>query len=153
MIEIVEIRENKGTICREILASLPKWFGLAESNAAYARDVEALTMFGVLKEGAVAGFLAVKCHSAFAWDVHVMGVRPQYHRSGIGRALIERAARHAQEAGARFLTVKTLSASDPDAGYAKTRAFYEAMGFVAVAELPELGGPENPTVLMLKVLA
>jgi N-acetylglutamate synthase-like GNAT family acetyltransferase len=109
-------------------------------------------MFGVVDEGDIVAFLALKRQSPQAQEIHVMGVRPEFHRSGMGRELIARAERYAREQGARFLTVKTLSASDPDPGYAKTRAFYEAMGFVAVAELPELGGPENPMVLMLKVL-
>jgi N-acetylglutamate synthase-like GNAT family acetyltransferase len=151
--QVVELTHDKGSVCREILASLPGWFGIPESNAAYARDVETLPMFGVIENGSVAGFLALTQQSPQAWEIHVMGVRPQRHRSGVGRVLVGRAKRHSLEKGARFLTVKTLSSNDPDPGYAKTRAFYGAMGFVAIAELPELGGPENPTVLMLKVLA
>jgi GNAT superfamily N-acetyltransferase len=150
--QIVEVTKNKGEICAKILAVLPHWFGMPASNEAYRRDVEVLPMFGVVDENDVVAFLALKRQSPHAQEIHVMGVRQEHHRSGMGRALIERAERHAREQGARFLTVKTLSASDPDPGYAKTRAFYEAMAFVTVAELPELGGPENPTVLMLKVL-
>jgi len=81
-----------------------------------------------------------------------MGVRPELHRHGAGRALMERAAAHARAHGIRFLTVKTLSARDPDPGYAKTRAFYEALGFVVIDELPELWSPANPACVMLKVL-
>jgi hypothetical protein len=66
--------------------------------------------------------------------------------------LIATAAAHAKAHGINLLTVKTLSARDPDAGYARTRAFYTAMGFVPIEELPALWNPENPAVLMLKVL-
>ncbi len=80
------------------------------------------------------------------------GVRPAHHRHGAGRALVEAAAAHARGQGARFLTVKTLSARDPDPGYARTRAFYAAMGFWAIDELPEKWSPGNPQVLMLRLL-
>lgn len=151
--QVVEITTHKGATCAKTLASLPHWFGIPASNEAYRRDVESLPMFGVARDGDVVAFLALKRQSPQASEIHVMGVEPQSHRSGMGRALVQHAERYARGEGVRFLTVKTLSASDPDPGYAKTRAFYEAMGFVAVAELPELWGPENPAVLLLKALS
>jgi N-acetylglutamate synthase-like GNAT family acetyltransferase len=149
---IVEVTQDKGVLCGEILATLPHWFGIAASNQAYRRDVETLPMYGAQQDGKIIGFLALKQQSPHAMEIHVMGVRPEHHRAGAGAALVAAAVAHARAQAARFLTVKTLSASDPDPGYAGTRAFYAAMGFLAVAELPELGGPENPTVLLLKVL-
>jgi hypothetical protein len=50
------------------------------------------------------------------------------------------------------LHVKTLAPSDPDPGYAATRRFYEATGFVPLEELPQVWGPENPCLLMVRVL-
>ena len=52
----------------------------------------------------------------------------------------------------RLLTVKPLSSADPDPGYAATRRFYEAEGFLPVAELPLHWGPDNPCLLMARVL-
>ncbi len=143
----------KGALCAEILATLPHWFGIAESNAAYVRDVEAMPMFAAREGEAVLGFVALGRPTPHVFEVHVLGVRPQHHRSGAGRLLVDAAARHALAHGTRFLTVKTLSSRDPDPGYARTRAFYEAMGFLAIEEFPELWSPDNPAVLMLKVLA
>ena len=54
--------------------------------------------------------------------------------------------------GIRYLTVKTLSGSDPDPNYAKTRKFYEKCGFEPIEELSTLWGMENPCLYMLKTV-
>jgi len=149
---IVEITTAKGAICAEILAALPHWFGMPASNEAYIRDVEAMPMWAAYEGERLLGFLALGRPTPHVFEVHVMGVRPDLHRRGAGRALMERAADHARSRGIRFLTVKTRSATAPDPGYAKTRAFYEAMGFVPIDELPTLWDAENPAVLLLRLL-
>ena len=149
--QIKEVASSKGAICAEILASLPKWFGMPASNEAYIRDVEAMPMWAAYDGDHLQGFIALGCPTPHVFEVHVMGVKPELHRHGAGRALMEQAAAHAR-AHVRFLTVKTLSARDADPGYARTRAFYEAMGFVTIDELPDLWSPDNPACIMLKVL-
>jgi len=149
---IREILSGKGAICAEILASLPDWFGIPESNAAYKRDVESLPTFVAEADGRVRGFIALKRQTPYAFEIHVLGVRPELHRRGLGRALVARGELLARENGARFLTVKTLSESHPDPGYAKTRAFYAAIGFVPIEEFGTLWNPDNPAVMLLKVL-
>ena len=150
--EIVETHRGKGALCAQILAALPDWFGMAESNAAYVAAVETMPMFAAMDGADVLGFLALGQPTPHVFEIHVMGVVPAQQRKGAGRALVEAAAGHARAAGLRYLTVKTLSARDPDPAYARTRAFYEAMGFVAIDEFPELWSPGNPAVLMLKRL-
>jgi GNAT superfamily N-acetyltransferase len=149
---IRELHDNKGAVCAEILATLPKWFGLPESNAGYIRDVERMPMFGAEENGRIEGFLALNQHTPHAIEIHVMGVRPERHRGGLGRALIERAEVFVRERGARFLTVKTRSPRAPDEGYLKTYAFYLGTGFLPVEEFPLLWNPENPALMLLKVL-
>src|SRR5215472_13634173 len=102
---IREVFSDKGAICAEILASLPDWFGIPASNAAYKRDVEALPMFVAQDGGHVQGFIALKQQTPFAFEIHVMGVRPDRHRTGLGRALVARAESLVREKGVRFLTV------------------------------------------------
>ena len=102
--------------------------------------------------GDVVGFVSVKTHTPAAAEVYVMGIKRAWHRRGIGRALIEAAAQLARCRGAGFLTVKTLSPSNPDPNYAATRLFYEAMGFVPIEEFPTLWNGENPCLLMLRPL-
>ena len=87
-----------------------------------------------------------------ALELHVMGVLPAWHRRGAGRALVERAAAYARAEGYSLLHVKTLAPSDPDPGYTATRAFYAAAGFRPLEVLPEVWGPEDPCLLMVRPL-
>ena len=53
--------------------------------------------------------------------------------------------------GVRFLQVKTLGPSDPDAGYQRTRQFYAGVGFEPLEEITGLW-PGNPCLIMVKPL-
>jgi GNAT superfamily N-acetyltransferase len=97
----------------------------------------------------VIGFVTLLKTSEDALELHVMGVLPAWRRRGAGRALVKRAAAYAREEGYSLLHVKTLAPSDPDPGYATTRAFYAATGFRALEELPQVWGPANPCLLMV----
>ena len=81
-----------------------------------------------------------------------MGVLPDFHRQGIGQALLQYAEGMLAADGVEFLQVKTLSPSKPDAGYESTRAFYVRYGFRPVEEFPDLWGPDNPALQMIKVV-
>lgn len=143
---------GQGARAEGILRALPDWFGIEQAIVDYARAADALPTFIVEGEGEVVGFLTVKPTSAHAVEVHVMAVVPGEHRRGAGRALVERAATYARAEGFKLLHVKTLAASDPYAPYAITRAFYAAVGFLPLEELPQVWGPENPCLLMVRVL-
>ena len=81
-----------------------------------------------------------------------MGVRRARHGQGLGTALLgSRARRTSAARGVEYLQVKTLGPSDPDEGYARTRAFYEARGFVPLEEIHGLW-EHNPCLLMVKRL-
>lgn len=80
-----------------------------------------------------------------------MGVRRNRHGQGLGSALLEAAEAYLTARGVEYLQVKTLGPSHPDEGYARTRAFYEARGFVALEELLGLWG-HNPCLLLVKRL-
>jgi ribosomal protein S18 acetylase RimI-like enzyme len=151
MSDVFAITQDKGAICAEILGSLRTWFG-EEGAANYAKEVESLPMFGVRKNDAIVGFLALKPHTRYAMEILVMGVRPEFHRARLGHALMARATEYAKESGARYLTLKTLSASQPNEFYARTRKFYEAWGFVPIEEFPAPWNPDDTAWLMLKPL-
>ena len=80
-----------------------------------------------------------------------MGVLPEHHRCGAGRALLSRCHAWCKAQGCEFLQVKTLDASFPDEGYEKTRRFYEAMGFRPLEFLP-LWGESCPCLMMVLAL-
>jgi GNAT superfamily N-acetyltransferase len=150
-IHVEMLQEGKGEICREILESLPEWFGIPEAIEAYARSVADLPMLVASDPlGRVIGFIALRPQTASAVEVYVMGVRREWHRNGCGRLLIEAGQRIARELGAKFLTVKTLAENHPDPNYRATRLFYEAIGFHSIEVFPRLWSPENPCLLMVK---
>ncbi|MDP1794008.1 MAG: GNAT family N-acetyltransferase [Acidimicrobiales bacterium] len=139
-------------MCADILEELPTWFGIPEANADYvAASVANETLFAYEDDHPV-GLLTIVEHGPSSAEIHLMAVRPQHHRRGIGRALVEEAERRLRTRGVRFLQVKTLSARHPDKGYALTRGFYRDQGFVELEEFAELWGPESPAVQMIKAI-
>lgn len=143
---------GQGPVCGPILRALPAWFGIEEATQHYIEQTDVLPTFVAWDGDRAVGFLTFKRHSDAAAEIIVMGVRPTWHRQGVGRALLAAAEAELAAQGVRFLQVKTLSARHPDAGYAKTRAFYAAVGFVPLEEFPALWGEENPCVLLIKYL-
>ena len=81
-----------------------------------------------------------------------MAVRPEAHRNGIGRMLVAAAEDRLRAEGVEYLQVKTLSASAGDEPYLRTLAFYNALGFRLLEEMPALWSPENPAALLIKRL-
>lgn len=136
--------------CRQILDSLPQWFGIPEANDDYvAMAGRHPTLLASAGTGAV-GITTVLHHSPYAAEIYLMAVRPTHHRQGIGRAMLERVETDLAANGVEFLQVKTLSPAHPDAGYALTRAFYLAAGFRPLEEFPTLWDPANPALQMIK---
>jgi len=150
---LVEITDpaRKSAICDGILRALPDWFGIEPSIVEYVAKVRALPFWAVLDErGEALGFAALNPQTSHAAEVCVMGVLALRHRHGLGRQLIEACNRWCREHGVPYLTVKTLAETHPDPGYAKTRAFYAAMGFVPLEVFPTLWDANNPCLLMIK---
>jgi GNAT superfamily N-acetyltransferase len=133
---------------------LPEWFGIPSAIESYVSAAADLPMLACFEPaGHVTGFVSVNTLTAAAAEIHVMGIKRQWHRQGIGRGLIEGAGQLAAAQRARFLTVKTLSPSKADPNYAATRRFYEALGFLLLEEFPTLWGADNPCLLMLRPLS
>ena len=166
---------GQGAVAEGILRALPGWFGIESSIVEYAAAADELPTFVAVapaRAGAeparaaartteaetdeaardVIGFVTVKPTSEDALELHVMGVLAEWHRRGVGGALVERAAAYARAEGFTLLHVKTLAASDPDPGYAATRAFYLAEGFLPLEVLPDLWGPDDPCLVLVRPL-
>lgn len=139
-------------VCEPILRALPDWFGIEAATARYIKDINVLPTLIALVSGQAVGFLTLAEHNAYAAEIHVMGVRPDMHRGGIGRTLVTEAEKVLRQRGFEYLQVKTLSPSHPDKHYAGTRAFYLALGFRPLEEFKELWGKENPCLQMVKSL-
>lgn len=151
--DLVELREEVtgcGQLCRDVLAELPGWFGIPESVEHYVDVVKRSPTLVATADGRDVGFLTLAQHGSYSAEIYVMGVRPAYHRRGIGRMLIEHAERSLAARGIEYLQVKTLSERRTDPGYAGTRAFYFACGFRPLEESLTLWNPENPALQMIK---
>ncbi len=139
-------------LCAPILRALPDWFGIESATRQYIQDIDGLPTFLAQIESETIGFLSLKLHNSYAAEIHVMGILPGWHKQGIGRALLEAAQNWLRTQGVEYLQVKTLSASHPDPFYARTRAFYNRLGFRPLEEFPSLWGSENPCLLLVKAL-
>jgi len=76
-----------------ILRGLPEWFGIESALQRFVRDAARLPTFvarlGADHAGDVIGFTTVRQHYETSAEIHVAGVLPEYHRQGVGRALLE----------------------------------------------------------------
>jgi GNAT superfamily N-acetyltransferase len=151
----VQLRDQSagsGATCRRILDALPTWFGIEESVEDYVAVADRSPTIVASVDGEDVGVLTVLLHNPKSAEIYVMAVLPELHHQGIGRTMLNHAEKSLGRAGVEFLQVKTLSAVHPDLGYQKTRAFYLACGFSALQEFPELWGPEQPALQMIKVI-
>lgn len=144
---------NKGSVCESILRALPQWFGIEEATRHYIESIETLPTFIAYEDEQAVGFVSIKQHYPHSAEVYVMGVLPQFHRQGVGRALIAASEVWLRQESVKFLQVKTLSASHPDEGYKKTRAFYQGVGFTPLEEFPALWGEYSPCLMLIKHLS
>ena len=151
-IKKIQKKTEKSRICKEIIESLPDWFGIPESNKEYITGVVETDFYAAYMHEKEVGFFSIISHFPQTSEIYVCGILPDFHRLGIGRKLLQAVVEDLRKKKKKFLTVKTLSASHPDKGYAKTREFYSACGFSPVEEFKELWGKENPCLFMVKVL-
>ncbi|MCC3290364.1 GNAT family N-acetyltransferase [Arthrobacter sp. zg-Y1110] len=157
-----EVRATSWTAARDhpvpevvarLLATVPEWFGQSDSNAEYidaARTKETWTVRDA--GGSVVGVTLVDRHFPHVAEIHLTVVDRAAHGSGAGTAMLAAIEADAILRGVRLLEVKTLGPSHPDAGYARTRHFYEKWGFLPLEET-DLWGEATPCLIMVKPLA
>ena len=152
-VDFIEINEpeQKSDICLKIISNLENWFGNEDTNQEYAKGVRDNSFISANIGNIPVGFISIKDHNRFTGEIYVMGILEEFHNKGIGKKLIELASENLVKEEKKFLTVKTLSSSNPDKYYKKTRAFYREMGFYPLEEMPELWSEEEPCLLMVKV--
>jgi GNAT superfamily N-acetyltransferase len=145
------IRRQDPDAVRAILDSVPDWFGIPESNANYVRDGGRLPSYLAVDGDEVVGVALLNEHFPPSRELHLIAVRGDRHRQGFGRALLATIEAELREAGVQILEVHTLGPSDDDAGYARTREFYLAQGFVPINELQRIDW-DGPTLILVKPL-
>lgn len=142
-LRIVTDPVEKERISSSVLAELPGWFGLPDSTADYVAKSRNMPFFVMEHSGEILGFTVLKETGPQTAEVYVMGVRPQYHRCGVGKRLFFALRDYAAQQGYCFLQVKTVQ-TGRYAEYDRTNAFYKAMGFTELECFPTLWDPWNP---------
>ncbi len=154
MFDIVEIEsaEEKAALCERILRALPEWFGSEEGIAENTGKARKARVYAAVQGSEAVGFVSLIAHNRHTAEIATIGIVKTRHRQGIGTALIGRCERLCTENGMEFLTVKTLDESAESDGYARTRAFYHAMGFRPLEVFPLYWDADNPCVFLAKHL-
>ncbi len=151
-IELVGPFYDKAEVCESILRALPQWFGKETALIQYLTEMERLPTLLAVVDNQCVGFLTFKQHNEYAAELYIMGVRPEYHRQGIGSALVISVESIIRQQSIEYWQVKTLAFSHLDTFYAQTRAFYFNMGFRPLEVFTQLWGEDNPCMLMVKHL-
>lgn len=142
-IQMLDDRQEKQRVARVILEALPEWFGIPEARENYIRESADEIMLVSSEGGEPDGFLCLKETGRDTLELAVMGVLKEYHRQGVGTALVQAAKRIARERGYSFLQVKTVQMGRyPE--YDATNRFYLSLGFKESEVFPTLWDEWNP---------
>jgi GNAT superfamily N-acetyltransferase len=139
-------------LCRRLLTELPAWFGIPEAVDELVAKAQRAPAVVAIIDGLEVGLLTLVRHTDFAADIDVMAVAPDHHRQGVGRAMVGRAEWLLAQDRVEYLQVKTLADTVEYEPCARTRAFYAACGFRPLQVFPDLWGPENPALQLVKRL-
>ena len=142
IIEITDTNE-KQAIARKVLEALTDWFEVEESREEYISGCINWTFFAAKEEEEAVGFLCLKETGEATVELAVMGVLKDYHRSGIGRQLVERAKEAAKVQGYQFMQVKTVKMGMYE-DYDRTNLFYISCGFKEFEVFPLFWDEANP---------
>ena len=142
-IQMLDDRQEKQRVARVILEALPEWLGIPEARENYIRESADEIMLVSSEGGEPDGFLCLKETGRDTLELAVMGVLKEYHRQGVGTALVQAAKRIARERGYSFLQVKTVQMGRyPE--YDATNRFYLSLGFKEFEVFPTLWDEWNP---------
>lgn len=134
---------EKQRIAREILEALTDWFEVEETREAYIRESGGQIFYAAGENGRECGFLCLKETGKSTVELAVMGVKKEYHRSGVGRTLFAASREYAAKAGYAFMQVKTVEMGRYE-DYDRTNLFYRSLGFQEFEVFPTLWDEANP---------
>lgn len=126
---------EKQSIARVILEGLTEWFEVTESRESFISESAEQPMFAAFEDGEPVGFLCLKETGRDTVELAVMGVKKEFHRSGIGRELFSAARDYASADGYSFMQVKTVKMGMYE-DYDRTNRFYLSLGFRELEVLP-----------------
>lgn len=121
----------------QILRALPEYFGFEAGIVDFceaARKMKNTTYAAITDDGTRAGFLLLTMNNNMTAEIWVMGVLPEFHGHGIGKALLERAETESRKRGRRYIMARTIGPSQNDPNYLKTFNFYLHNGYSMLVE-------------------
>jgi len=145
-------KELKTSITLKIMNSLPKWFSPPEDIRKKSVLHREMPFFAAFHENQVIGFIVLKIHNEYTAEIFNLGVLEEYHRQGVGHALLTAAENYCKENGHKFITVKTLDSSVDYEPYERTRAFYRKNDFYPLEMFPLYWNEENPCLFLAKYI-
>lgn len=148
---ITIVRRRDPEAARHILTALPDWFGIPQANTHCVRAAGEKLSYLALAGEEVIGLALVDRHFPQTGEIHLIAVLPEHHGTGAGSALVAAIEADLRADGALLLEVKTVGESYADAGYAATRGFYLARGFLPLEEVDGFDW-DGPTLIMVKPL-
>ncbi len=151
MIEQIKDADTKRFIARNVLEALHDWFEVDESREQYIAESADQIFLAAKQDARYVGFLCLKQTGDATVELAVMGVLKEYHRSGLGRALVQEAERLAKGAGFSFMQVKTVRMGVYE-DYDRTNLFYLSCGFRELEVIEAIWGAENPCQIYIKSL-
>lgn len=128
-------KEIASELCREIIGSLPEYFGIAEVNESYIEGVKNCTNIAIRESGRYIGMLSLAFQYKNNGKIFWMGVLPEFQNKGYGSILINSAEALACKLGFKTISVETLSPSHTDENYLQTYNFYLSKGFMPLFDL------------------
>jgi ribosomal protein S18 acetylase RimI-like enzyme len=143
---------HRPDVVERLLRDLPEWFGIEQSILSYVDAARTLPNTFALRDDEVVGVCVIRRHTPVAAEIEVLAVERTLHRQGIGRRLVQAAEAGLRESGVRLLQVKTFGPSGVSDEYARTRAFYESIGFLPLEERTDIWGADNPCLISVKPL-
>lgn len=143
MICIINDKEQKEQIARQILSDLPDWFGLPESTEKYICCSKDMPFWAYIEDKKTKGFIVLKETSLYTVELYVMGVLKEFHRKKIGKQLFQCCYDYSKEHNYLYMQVKTVKEGCYEE-YDKTIAFYKNLGFKEFECLPTLWDEWNP---------
>lgn len=121
----------------QILRALPEYFGFEAGIVDFceaARKSKNTTYAAIADDGTRVGFLLLTMNNDMTAEIWVMGVLPECHGQGIGKALLERAENESRKRGRRYLMARTIGPSQNDPNYLRTFNFYQNNGYSMLVE-------------------
>lgn len=147
-IEIRVISEGDADAVLAVAQALPDWFDEDARRRAIPVDLRFQDVFIAVEDDEVVGFITLYVAEGRV-NIGWMGVRPDFHRQGVGAALLNAAERYCRERGINELATYTLGEGVDYAPYDHTRAFYFAEGF-SIYQRSQTDNPSIPEEIKIK---